>query len=787
MKKRLFNAIVSFILCLTLCANCFTGVSALSYAQPDGTLSFEKITHPDNGSGQNDGIVDYVGNGVISASDAGQGARGQSYSWCAAGHGRYVYVGTCYGALTNTLTLMSSVLGGNFDQEKLTALLNVLYNGTFFTGEEDGGNAGGILTKIDTVTGEVTVLMSKCTTGDNAMFRNVTAYNGKFYFCGAVNNLPCIYELDPETDEITMVYQGMTLQDYYQGYMNGVCTGIRGLCEYDGELILSCVTKDGPVILSSSNPREGFTVIANQQDLFNYPAYHFTDSIYGGSIWEIVEFNGKLYVSICTGTPDNMPDENTMQSFALVRGDKAEDGSWSWTPVIGDTENDGARYTFGIDPERTRSGAGVLQVYNGYLYIGEYNDEEIALGNVLKHTSFDFMNENLRQSVNLYRMDADENIELVVGDATEMFPNGGISGIGSGFGRNENQYIWRMTEYNGKLCIGTFDTSSLLEPVGQFVNGDILNMTPEEWARLIGFIRDLIGISGGGDEDGTEAMDKLLAEFSNEEIAHMLATGDVSKLGIDLDKKGIAPETVKAYLMREEISAQNPDALPDFGSIRDLIEKLGGIEGVIAAVRSLLTCASYLTDADRGFDMYISDDGVNFETVTTNGFGDPYNHGLRVFAETSSGLTIGTANPFYGTQVWLMDEGGETEEYTVTFEDGVTGEILGTATVPAGEILGSELFPAAPEHEGFTFIDWDYDGAPVNSDITVTALYEHAAPPADIGDVNMDGSVDTLDALLVLRYVMQVGELEHPELADMDGDGSITTVDALAILRTAIL
>ena len=362
MKKSLFNAIVSFILCLTLCANCFTGVSALSYAQPDGTLRFEKITHPDNGSGQNDGIVDYVGNGVISAADAGQGARGQSYSWCAAGHGRYVYVGTCYGALTNTLTLMSSVLGGNFDQEKLTALLNVLYNGTFFTGEEDGGNAGGILTKIDTVTGEVTVLMSKCTTGDNAMFRNVTAYNGKFYFCGAVNNLPCIYELDPETDEITMVYQGMTLQDYYQGYMNGVCTGIRGLCEYDGELILSCVTKDGPVILSSSNPREGFTVIANQQDLFNYPAYHFTDSIYGGSIWEIVEFNGKLYVSICTGTPDNMPDENTMQSFALVRGDKAEDGSWSWTPVIGDTENDGARYTFGIDPERTRSSAGLMPV-----------------------------------------------------------------------------------------------------------------------------------------------------------------------------------------------------------------------------------------------------------------------------------------------------------------------------------------------------------------------------------------------------------------------------------------
>lgn len=97
--------------------------------------------------------------------------------------------------------------------------------------------------------------------------------------------------------------------------------------------------------------------------------------------------------------------------------------------------------------------------------------------------------------------------------------------------------------------------------------------------------------------------------------------------------------------MREEISAQNPDALPDFGSIRDLIEKLGGIEGVIAAVRSLLTCASYLTDADRGFDMYISDDGVNFETVTTNGFGDPYNHGLRVLLKRQADLPSAPQTP----------------------------------------------------------------------------------------------------------------------------------------------
>ena len=37
--------------------------------------------------------------------------------------------------------------------------------------------------------------------------------------------------------------------------------------------------------------------------------------------------------------------------------------------------------------------------------------------------------------------------------------------------------------------------------------------------------------------------------------------------------------------------------------------------------------------------------------------GDPYNYGSRVFAITDNGLCIGTANPFYGAQVWLLDEG----------------------------------------------------------------------------------------------------------------------------------
>ena len=55
--------------------------------------------------------------------------------------------------------------------------------------------------------------------------------------------------------------------------------------------------------------------------------------------------------------------------------------------------------------------------------------------------------------MNLYRMDKNENMELVVGNSTKMFPNGSLSGLKSGFGRNENQYIWRMEVYDGKLYV----------------------------------------------------------------------------------------------------------------------------------------------------------------------------------------------------------------------------------------------------------------------------------------------------------------------------------------------
>ena len=742
MKKRL----LSILLCLVMVVGLLPVSALAKEAEPANLFPYqyqgengdmaEKVSHrlvaPNSkyeGSRRNDGLVDYDGDGVLSANIGNaddSGCRGQSYSWSAMAYGDWIYTGLLYNALGNTVQLMDSGLGHKYDPELLPAILNVIFNGDFFTQEEDGKTSSGALVKLNVKTGEVKILLSSSSEGDakhDVSFRNAVEYHGKFYFCGTVDHAPQIWQVDPKTDECKKVY-GMDTMEFYEGFQQGISAGIRRMCVYNNdELIVSSVAKNAKgefeaQIYSTKTPDdpESFKVIATQEQLFNYPAFHFSDSIYGGSIWEIVEFNNKLYVSICTGTPQNMPTETTMQSFALVCGEKQSDGSWNWRPVAGDQNKDKARYTFGIDPERTCSGAGVLTVLGDHLYIGEYNDEEIALIQIMFNLDFGFMNENLKQSVNLYRMDKDENIELIVGDKTDMFPEGGISGIGSGFGHNENQYIWRMTVHNDKLYCGTFDTSSLLEPVGQFVNGDLARWEPVQWNRLFNYIRELLKLTQ--DKYGTMPIDEMSSEAQiREDIRELFAFFDSTSLatisdddtvlpgaGIDAeydllaDLFGSLPAScfedgthADAAIIEalSETFAEDDDAafydridndlngaddvLDDMGVYPDYVDDLesnleamqklaASMKELIQLVKKIVVTAQYMSVAERGCDVYVTEDGVNFETITIDGFGDPFNHGLRVYAETDNGLAFGTANPFYGTQWWLIREDNKPAE-----------------------------------------------------------------------------------------------------------------------------
>ncbi|MCM0647373.1 hypothetical protein NBE98_03155 [Clostridium swellfunianum] len=54
-----------------------------------------------------------------------------------------------------------------------------------------------------------------------------------------------------------------------------------------------------------------------------------------------------------------------------------------------------------------------------------------------------------------------------------------------------------------------------------------------------------------------------------------------------------------------------------------------------------------------GFDLLKSSDGISWESVTSNGFGNQDNYGARLlFKSTNGHLYVGTANPFEGCEVW---------------------------------------------------------------------------------------------------------------------------------------
>lgn len=729
MKKKIISALLSAALVVTS----FSSITALAASDTTSGTTYQqksftanKITHPENGLKAPDGIVDYIGNSTVTDEITGVGDRAQNYAWSAIGYGDWVYIGTCPNAMTQTLNFMGTVLGNKFDKEIMTATLNAMFNGAFFTSEEDGGDPKGILVKVNTKTGEVKLLMSKATTNTNVQFRNVVELNGKFYFCGSVNGLPTVYQVDPATDEYKKVYQSIDQADFYKAYQMGISVGIRGISTFENKLIISLVGLEGAYICESDNPEDpdSFKVIATMSDMFNYPAYRYQDSIYGGSIWDMAVYNGSLYVSICTGTPENKPDNNTMQSFALIKGDRDDNGKWTWTSVIGDKEKDNAKYTYGIDPERTRSGAANLCVYDGYLYIGEYNDEEIALERVLFDQSCDFMNSNLEQSVNLYRMDENEEIKLVVGDADEMFPDGGLTGLGSGFDRNENQYIWRMQVYNNKLYVGTFDTSSLLEPIGQLTNGDLLKMTDEEWQSQIEYIKVLaelilnkyktpqlpvaapatLSIS----RDDARNMAKSVNNAGKISRATAANAENVIELAQEIENTADEKASEEFIATYTELSKASKDMTISIGEIIDKIFT----EENIAKMTSFVKCAAYMSTAERGFDIFTLDSNLNVKTVTTNGFGDPYNHGCRTFAVTDDNLIVGTANPFYGTQIWTLSDNKYdlNEDSKVDVQDVTFAQCV---------VAGTEEKPADFDERA----DYNKDGKVDINDITAYQIY----------------------------------------------------------------
>ena len=763
MKKRFFQIALAAVLSVSCVA---TGVNVNAAPLSKDGYNIEKVSHADRGAGETDGILPFDVMGEESN-------RNQSYVWSCVEYGNYIYLGTCwnpisgiyYRNLKNNLTSLFEKRGDENPAQKAgtvaTNILNVVYNGNFPDGATSTTGTPCIM-RVNKYTYDAEVVYiekesSKFVNWNG--YRMATEYNGKLYFACAGYPTSRLLQIDPATNETKVVLQ-KTAEN------SGFANGIRGLTVMDGKLFVSLATDgadpdnmfasgsqlpqaykdaisamakkdvrykdanprmEGVRLLSTTNPEDvdSWTVIANQETFDNLPACWIRDSINGGGLWDLVPFNGSLYASMVTGKTDATTGENHKQGFAVYRGDPQADGTWTWAPIIGDTSK-GAKYEFGLG--KKESCAGNLFAYGDYLYIGGYNDPMLDLAEIGNAGDFQSLYEDLKNPACLNRMDKNGNIELINDD---------------GFGAASTQYLWRFSEYNGKLVIGTFDIATLASGFTQLTDGSLLEMTPEEFSQKMTYVKILLkslqkspskvalaAEENTADDAQDDAKDDVLDDTQADVLDNAKddvlddAQGNVQdKVQDDVldDAKDDANDDVKDEDTTDndttapevttdnvELTEEEAEAIDQMLDQLDEIEMLSSEEASYLDDRSApydivdvylqmvdnynkhvkpvlhrfnpdleqkiennifntafhhfvyyLGCSNIISTQEKGCDILISSDGVNFTALTRNGFGDIYNHGGRAFIPTDNGLFLGMANPFWGTQLWKITDGSE--------------------------------------------------------------------------------------------------------------------------------
>ena len=691
----------------------------------NGGYTLEKISHPTLGTGQVDGI--------LTGDDQD---RGNSYSWSMAEYGDYVYIGTCYNSTyyiyhnnvsTSIKQLQSQgILDSAIDPNKVAAdFVEMAFGVDKFdtTGMSDWRP---VIMSVHKVTGEAKVVFcerdiwakypdifpgySPYLAIKNYLsgYRMAFEFEGKIYFAGMGNPTSTLIAIDPETNEAEIAYYNVNMT-------RGVSCGVHGLLVYDGEILMCLATDNydgnktpGGIIVASSDPTAGldkWRVIGDQDDFDNLPAVMQVDGLNGGGIWDIIEFNGYLYVTVVTDKTIN--GVTNKQGFAMYRGEKDAQGNFSWTQVIGDKGTSGYDFGLGIN----YSMACNMWVYDGHLYLGTYNDPMLDLALVPATGNFEPLYNDLDHSIYLYRMDADENFEQIGGkNDNAYFPNGPIGNLGAGLGNNSNQYVWRYGVHNDELYIGTFDTSTLTYMFTQLTDGQIANMEYEDISGRADKLKDMVR------EVLQEYDNAYLNWFLDKVLFSDYVKGvfqDLSGFATDMSKeKNPVPEyrqMLEDYEDAKEklyglldgqlysatflddyqeqtgvVMYADPEMAPR-GFIDDLRNGMKESVDAIFAVLDEVVYDElihnfvyyfgvnyYAQQCEKGFDLLVSNDGVNFDAITRDGFGDYSNHGLRTICSTEYGVFMGTANPYYGTQLWLMSSDAD-EDRVLDTDDGNEG------------------------------------------------------------------------------------------------------------------
>ncbi|MCL2512835.1 MAG: hypothetical protein FWF08_02945 [Oscillospiraceae bacterium] len=404
-----------------------------------------------------------------------------------------------------------------------------------------------------------------------------------------------------------------------------------------------------PLEIQATNPalrRVGWTAC----DLKEFPELGEGNN----AIWDMMGFNGYLYAFLdsstvsSSGVQGDWMNQKAGGGFTVYKltADGPKGAVTAMRQIVG--EKEGAMFPPSMGVGKPMGCSPFYAEFDGdeYIYVttligGAYFLAALAVGEV------DLAMDMLFFPTQIYRFDKNDNWEVVVGEkdgprAAKYSDGTLVPHIGSqrgGFFPGEdsfenacaNQYSWWMAQHNGKLYVSTWDT-------GVFKEAALGN---------IGFIITAF-LSGAGKEVSAEILPSIAkaVEQLSDYIPYFSGGGELSAFKV-FCKFLTSPKDIFAVVKFAF------DLL--ISAVRHPTEINAGVKKAIASYKA---CNLYINDKSNppGFDIYCTEDGINFDPVTVDGFGDKYNYGGRVLLPTEYGLFVGTANPFNGGQYWRIDE-----------------------------------------------------------------------------------------------------------------------------------
>ncbi len=258
-----------------------------------------------------------------------------------------------------------------------------------------------------------------------------------FVYRAEHDEAPCLYALtwSPQGGPGPMLLRSEFGDEFEMIPMSGQLAGqfstFRPLVELHGRLFTAPTGRTGSanqagvaLVMETANPRAQAWTQSNPDN--------FGDA-HNESIFEMAVFNHHVYAG--TLNPEG---------FQLWKTDALGKPPYKWTCVL----------RRGAYRGPINQGVGSLCEFNGALYVGS----------VINNGGYDRRHGIGPAPVEIIRVHPDDSWDIVMGDGRLAdtgikFP---VSGLGGGFDKVFNSYLWRMCAHDGWLYAGTFSWSALL-------------------------------------------------------------------------------------------------------------------------------------------------------------------------------------------------------------------------------------------------------------------------------------------------------------------------------------